>query len=513
MADRVEPREIVEIRKELTLHQSQGAQNILDLVDHGSSITGAYKSLQSRGLLSIPNLLGEYTEVQPLSKSLQLVWKATGGFYYELTEEDAPEEWVQENLLSDSFQGDDRDEQEEVEVAEDGRQIASSDSSGITIREQMNLKSCLENNIPTILGEEELPWRAIPDLRSVQDDLIKSLNRDKPRWSLVPPTDDEDQDLQAVKDLISKLSVEDHQALTSVFDLESHILDEVEYLTPASVNEWKGQLAYTDWFKCCILPVGVTRELNTYWSHQVSTLLYGHRVWVIYPQNYRNLDIFEQYKLGRLPGNVGVLRSLKDAVVCLQIPGETVVIPPFCAFTVLATRMSLSADYEIRLASNLLQRLQNIDHVNKLCDALQDTEGGRFQKRTFAEELYNDLLLVLKNRINDETEFRDKLRKYDSRDIIKRLGMCWISHLDNLRDLFLEAGKQSWAEKIAEAWANAMIGKGKADKTQDADCMLCEESFEWRRRTKEEMRRLIRRHFVEAHWQGDADSTRLSPSE
>ena len=103
----------------------------------------------------------------------------------------------------------------------------------------------------------------------------------------------------------------------------------------------------------------------------------------------------------------------------------------------------------MRLALGLIRRLQNIDHVHVLCGALQDVEAGRVQVRTFAEELHDDLLVALENKIVDDTHIKNEKRKYDSTPIIKRLGMSWIGFQVSLRDLFDDVGEQSWAEQIA----------------------------------------------------------------
>ncbi|KAF2732014.1 hypothetical protein EJ04DRAFT_566306 [Polyplosphaeria fusca] len=366
---------------------------------------------------------------------------------------------------------------------------------GVRPPKEHGLAYGLARGVPIVLGIEELPWPRVPSLQTLGTNLIKELDNNEP--NLVPSTGDPDDDKVAAAALLAKLGDPDFKGPHSLFSMECALLNDAR-VRPCSTSAWEGVLRETN-YACDIMPAGAVRELDLEDVHQVSVLISGPRVWLLFPLSNHNLRVFMKYvsrkgKKNRI-SHAMMFDLLQDGLAFIQQPGETLIIPPFCLTASVSSKLSISVGNSVTLATGFVHRLQNMD-LFMTQNALQDEKVRFVELAAFYGELMGDLSTILENKVS----------KYDARPLVRSITDIWSKAMPKICKMFTtlypkpETAKGMQARELGRLLAGAMA-EAAPNHRDDVPCWICGVAIKWNRRPVDHMIHRLGKHIVESHWE------------
>lgn len=324
-----------------------------------------------------------------------------------------------------------------------------------------------ETDMPAVYDREYLPWKQEPNIPAIQAELSATL--------------DEQEDYSSRKTLLQNVtSPLFYTGKNEYITLPCRHLDEITERTLSPAASDASSMA------CDIMSAGGLRQSLTS-EHEVSILMTGTRVWIMYPPTVHNLKLFKRvFLLEQMsPRTAELSAKLEGGLIYLQTPGETVVTPPRCCLIVISIQASVAAFYDVRLKCETPEQLPVPSSIAEALSSEQTDESREEFLCSYSERLHD----ILNNTVPSV---------YNTTQRIEEIIETWDDEKEGLRALCnsLPDGDE-WADMFARLWADYAIGQ-----VDILACALCDDAFDARiwTATSQGKLKLLEDHFLKAHW-------------
>ncbi|PSN61172.1 hypothetical protein BS50DRAFT_593093 [Corynespora cassiicola Philippines] len=353
----------------------------------------------------------------------------------------------------------------------------------------------LATDIPQVLNMSQLPWGFLPTLKQIKDILKQSLviNDDV---RLTPSANLVKSDPQVIKQVVNAIENPEFAGNGgSIYGLACEELNQM-WTNPKLGMQWQAAVEKSA-FECDIMPRGTHQELDFNNIHDVSILLSGLRVWVVFPPIKRNLSLMKRFLANKIADTYPTLgciahaaRAFEGGLVFVQNQGETVTVPPYCARIIVSCEMSVSTNYHVATADKLSLRLQNLDMFPIQYKWVAEDEYPK-EVSAFLTFLHNDMSKSFGFlRARNPPQF---LTPY-----MNNLITDWDSSILQIKFLCDQAGGIEWPKTWGYLFAEYTLA---GNRKHNFLCLLCDHSFTFTKHHKNEDKMgPLKDHFVEAHW-------------